>query len=419
MSALSGTARPRTRRAGAPRVAALPGATEPHRPMGGRVLFTCFPGYGHLNPLLPLARAYRAAGAEVQIATGPEICAEVIRQGFAALAVGPTEKEIGRRFRAQAPDLDLFDPMGLLAEIVRGMFAGVGARARLADLSRACQDFRPELIVHDAVDFAAPVVAARWSVPAVTHGVTLQQFTGTLADKTLVALDELWREAGAPGQARAFLDHPYLDVCPPSLAQGGPSMFPDRRPIATVARAAAEPAPDLARRLDRLPHSRTVHVTLGTVVNATPGLLATLVGGAALLDVNVVATVGPGRDPAVLGKQPSSVLVDSYIPHAALLARCDAVVSHAGAGTLLTTLAHGLPSLLAPVATDQAPNAALAAAAGVAAVLRLDGLTPDTVAAALQRVLDDSTARIAARRVQEDIASMPSPEEVRAGLAEP
>ena len=25
-------------------------------------LFSCFPGFGHLNPLLPLARAYREAG---------------------------------------------------------------------------------------------------------------------------------------------------------------------------------------------------------------------------------------------------------------------------------------------------------------------------------------------------------------------
>ncbi len=384
--------------------------------MGGRVLFSCLPGYGHLNPLLPLARAFREAGDEVCIAAGPGITEEVARQGFAVVAVGPSLGEIERRFLNEVPGLPTLDPTAHLAEVVAGMFARTAARARLEGLAQACRDFAPGLVVHDAFDFAAPVVATLCAVPAVAHGVTLQRFAGELAERALDALDALWISAGAPGQAAALLENPFLDVCPPALARGSADVFSDRRPIRTVTRGAAAPSPELSRRLDQLPHARTVHVTLGTVVNTTPGLLETLVAGAARLDVNVVATVGPGRDPAVLGPQPPSVLVASYIPHDALLARCCAVVSHAGAGTLLTALARGLPSLLAPVATDQAPNAALAAAAGVASVLRLDGLDADTVATALRQLIDDPRPRSAAARVAQEIAAMPSPEEVRAGL---
>jgi hypothetical protein len=48
----------------------------------GRVLISCFPGYGHLHPLLPLATAYREAGCDVAVATAGELCQRAERYGF-------------------------------------------------------------------------------------------------------------------------------------------------------------------------------------------------------------------------------------------------------------------------------------------------------------------------------------------------
>lgn len=43
-----------------------------------RILFTSFPAYGHVNPMLPLAHQARLAGHDVAFATGAELAPETV-----------------------------------------------------------------------------------------------------------------------------------------------------------------------------------------------------------------------------------------------------------------------------------------------------------------------------------------------------
>ncbi|MDQ3675606.1 MAG: glycosyltransferase, partial [Actinomycetota bacterium] len=61
-------------------------------------------------------------------------------------------------------------------------------------------------------------------------------------------------------------------------------------------------------------------------------------------------TVGPNGDPAAFGPQPPRVVLERYIPQTLLLPVCDVVASHAGSGTVLAALAHGIPQLCLPQA---------------------------------------------------------------------
>lgn len=54
-----------------------------------RVLFVTRPGDGHLNPLVPVARALVGAGHKVRFATSGPFVNEVQRRGFDAVGVGP------------------------------------------------------------------------------------------------------------------------------------------------------------------------------------------------------------------------------------------------------------------------------------------------------------------------------------------
>lgn len=58
-----------------------------------RLLFTCFPGYGHASPMVPLARAAHRAGHEVRFPTGPDLCPWVESLGFAATPSGLSSSE--------------------------------------------------------------------------------------------------------------------------------------------------------------------------------------------------------------------------------------------------------------------------------------------------------------------------------------
>jgi UDP:flavonoid glycosyltransferase YjiC (YdhE family) len=53
-----------------------------------RVLITSISGYGHLQPLLPLAKALSDAHHEVAIATGPELRPRAEAAGFTAFDAG-------------------------------------------------------------------------------------------------------------------------------------------------------------------------------------------------------------------------------------------------------------------------------------------------------------------------------------------
>jgi UDP:flavonoid glycosyltransferase YjiC (YdhE family) len=132
-----------------------------------------------------------------------------------------------------------------------------------------------------------------------------------------------------------------------------------------------------------------------------------VLAGCAEHPVNVVTTLGPGVDPAVLGPQPASVLVASYLPQALVLAHCTAVVSHVGAGTMLGALCFGLPQLALPQGTDQPYNAAALVASGAGIALAPGEITPDTIAASLGRVLTEPGIRSHAEAIKAEIDRMP------------
>ena len=131
------------------------------------------------------------------------------------------------------------------------------------------------------------------------------------------------------------------------------------------------------------------------------------------MEVEVVVTVSRLHDPAALGELAPTVHVEQWLPLAPLLARCDAVVCHAGTGTTLASLAAGLPLVLIPQGADQFDNARACQRAGAARVLLGDQVTPNAVREAVAAVLPDaSPERTAARGLAAEIAAMPSSTEV-------
>ena len=158
---------------------------------------------------------------------------------------------------------------------------------------------------------------------------------------------------------------PYLDIWPEGLRSQTedwlyPNMWP-LRPENALPLATSPPSPTA---LQGLPHERTVYVTAGTTHNATPGLLETMLEGLREEAVNVVVTIGPDGDLDRFGPQPEHVRIERYIAQNTLLPHCEVVVCSAGAGTVLGALAHGIPLVVAPVATDQYEMAAQVEQAG-------------------------------------------------------
>jgi UDP:flavonoid glycosyltransferase YjiC (YdhE family) len=216
-----------------------------------------------------------------------------------------------------------------------------------------------------------------------------------IADVAEAAAAEHYLAAGiAPAAARLYRSL-YLDPCPPSLQVPAVSEIERRiaiRPEPAGPGAAAEPA-----WLRSLPQRPTVYVTLGTVWNHDLSFFRIVLDSLARRPVNVIAALGPGKEPADLGPQPPNVRVCGFIPHAQLLGHCDLVICHGGAGSVLDSLSAGLPLLIAPQAADHFYNAS-----------RVADLTPASVSHEIDVLPQDARYRDAAASIAAEIAAMPS-----------
>ena len=374
-----------------------------------RVLFGSWPAYGHLLPMLPLIRAAQRAGHEVVVSSGADMSALVGRLGVAAYRSGVTLAESYARMpdHATISELPVEEQPGFAA---RHLF-GAGAVDRARDVLDLVGSWRPDLVVHDTLELGSPTAAALRGIPHVTHGY------GPMVPDTrrfAAAIGSALTDAGLPDPVPAVFAAPYLDICPPSLRGTEPSPWITAYPLRPSA-GEVEPqasVPDLTA----LPHPDTVYVTLGTIMNQQPAVFRAVIDGCLRRPVNLVVTTGPGVDPAQLGPLPPAVHLAPFLPQAAVLPHCRAVVSHAGAGTMLGALCHGLPQLCLPQGTDQPSNTAALLPTGAALALGPDEVTADAVAGSLGRLLDEPSFRQAADRLRGEIDRMPAAATVLDGL---
>ena len=293
---------------------------------------------------------------------------------------------------------------------VRDGYAGRTARARSPAVLELCQSWRPDLLVCDEMDFGALVAAER---AGLSYASVVCIGSGSFVWPELVAepLNELRAAHGLePDPELAMLSrHLVLSPFPPSFrdpANPLPSTGHAIRPVPADA-GADDVQPEWLGELER----PLVYFTLGTIFNLESGdLFERVLAGLSGLPVSVVVTVGREVDPATLGRQPANVRVEQYVPQSLLLSRCDLVVSHAGSGSVVGALAHGLPMLLLPIGADQPLNAARCEALGVARVLDSFHATSADVANAAAEVLAGESYRRSAERVQAEIEGLPGPE---------
>ena len=378
-----------------------------------RILFSSTWGFGHVFPMVPLAKALTGAGHEVLWATSSDAGDLVASAGLDVLPAGLAGDELAElrcRLGALASDVA---PVQRAAFMYPRLFGEGATPPMVADLLPLARDWRPDLLVHEQGELAAPLVGALLGVPVVAHS-----FGGAVPAELIADAGErlapLWAQHGLtiPPHAGCFISA-YLDICPPEVQSV---------PLGHLARVQPlRPVPYTGEESGALPACiedggpPLVYLTLGTVQNRSPVLRAA-VQALADLPIRVLVTVGPDGDADALGSQPPHVTVERWVPQTQALPHCAVVVSHAGSGTFLGTLAQGLPQLCLPQAADQFRNAQGGLRSGAALALNPPDATASAIAEAVRRLLDEESFRSAAGRVAEAIREMPSPAEVVAVL---
>jgi UDP:flavonoid glycosyltransferase YjiC (YdhE family) len=350
------------------------------------MLFSCLAGYGSLHPLLLLSLAAKKAGHEVAFATGGERRSTLENLGLSLYAVGS-------RFRGFSSIEEM---------------AGIRVEVILPELLDICETWHPDIVVRGHLEFAACLAAEEMGIP---HAVVEEWSSGvpdSFKDKVREPLNNWRRIRGLPPDPALEMLHRYLTLIPfpPSLRGPGAPLPPTAHRIKPLIfnESGDEKLPEW---IDSLPPLPMVHATLGTILDR-PGLLRMIIEGLADEQVNLILVTGRGRDSAELGALPKNVRVAEYIPHTKLLPRCHAIISHAGAGTLIAAVEARLPMVLIPIPGREPRDAARAVAAGLGQMILPSDVTSQAIRHATLEVLKDPSYRQNLESVHKEIESLPS-----------
>ena len=369
-------------------------------------MFTSPPAYGHLYPMMPLAMACAEAGHDVTVATGAPFLDRLPLPTVPSLPDGMRFRDLQARTRADHPDHDTSTLEGLL-QFGGFMFGQTMARAVTPMLLDAFGRIKPDLVVYECNDVGAPVAADLLGIRAMAYGVGAATEVFQRWHRIAVQDQRDRWQGREPGDLASYPGG-YLDPVPDALYGDWP-MPPNRIPVRTTSWSQPAPLPAMLAGAASRPR---VYVTLGTVVYGAVDVLRRAVLETAAHDVDVVVAVGPEGDPAALGELPGNVHLERYVPQDLVLRKVDLVVHHGGVGTVLGTLARGLPQLLLPQGADQPMMAELVTRCGAGRALTNDEQAPGAIGAAVGALLGDGPERAMAARFAGEIAALPAPADV-------
>lgn len=407
-----------------------------------RVLFITFAASSHLNLMVPVAWALRAAGHQVCVASQPNLYQEINDAGLTAISVG-NELDMARHVRTvgQFPgERSVFDigetraekltwdyvrgALTLYSTAISGFLADQFMLEDLVCFSRA---WEPDLVIWDALTYVGPVAA---------------RVCGAAHARMLFGPDHLGRMRGIfhrlrQRQPSSVRDDPMGEWLAGRLALYGAEFDEDvvtgqrtLDPMPSWMRLPAEGIEYLSVRFvpyaGRAPFPDWIHqrpqrprvcLTLGLAARAygLPGPpVEELLAAVADLDIEVIATLNAEqlRSTSTI---PGNVRLIDLISLEALLPTCSAIIHHLGAGTMATAVLHGTPQIRVSDGLNLWGEPGMAqqlVERGAALNIDANALTPDTLATRLTQILNDPAYQQNAAQLKKEMLATASPHDI-------
>lgn len=391
---------------------------------GRSYLFALVDGGGTVPPELGAVRRLVERGHRVTVLAEDSMADDVAATGAELVPWTSAPNRPSRRPEDDPwTDWECRTPIDLVARLLDTQFVGPAA-AYADEVIDAIDRHQPDLVVCSMFAYGAMIGAEAVGVPydvllancyllpapgMPPFGLGLRPAVGALGrarDRALYAVTgRLWdRGVPALNEVRARHDLPPIDAFFDQVRRARrvlvltshdfdlPAEVPDN--VRYVGPVLEDPA--WAPEGTELPpgDEPLVLVALSSTFQDQVGALQRIVDGLATLPVRALVTTGPAIDPAVLST-PERIRVVQSASHAEVLRHAAAVVTHGGHGTVVRSLAAGVPMVVMHHGRDQADNAVRVTTrgAGVAVSRRA---RPERIAAAVRQVLDDPSHRVAA-----------------------
>ncbi len=398
----------------------------------------CFPGTGHLNPMVALAHGLQRRGHEVVIFGIADTEAGVRGAGIEFRRIGAEDYPPGtlKRLDEQLARLKGIAALRFTLERVRH-----STRMILRDGPEAVRSANVDALLVDEAEFAGNV-ADHLGLP----WISIALFPPLLPDDRFPpfwlgwAAGQDWRSRlrnRVAMQVLLWVANPIFSVVNQQRSAWG--LTPFKRPedqlsplvqIAQLPEALefdirgdrpaglhytgpflrAEHRPEVDFPWDRLDGRPLIYASLGTLQNGSEAIFKTIAEACAGLDAQLVLSMGGGLDPARLGKLAGDPLVVRFAPQLEMVKRAALVITHGGLNTVLESLAEGVPMVAVPLANDQPGVAARLKARGACVVVSRHRLNPARLRKAVRLVLEDVSYREAAQILQRAIQQLDGPD---------
>jgi UDP:flavonoid glycosyltransferase YjiC (YdhE family) len=343
----------------------------------GRILFVTWAGGGNVPPVLALGERLVARGHEVRAVGSASLADRFAERGFPFTArevlAEWDQAALAREVRAEAGTADV-----VVADyMLPGALCGAEA------------SYRPSVaLVHTL--YAANLDGTGGLLP-MQMASTIEGVAAVRAELDLPPVDSFG----------ALLDRQttLLVTCPEVLDEPSRERASNVRYVGPVLEAAG---PDAGWRPLGVDDGRPlVVVGLGTTPMDEGPVVQRILSALGQAPVRVVATLGEHLEADDLSV-PANVRLSPHVRHAALLPWASAVVSHAGLGTVLAALAHGLPQVCVPLGREQPLNAAAVERVGAGCTIEPTA-APQEIERAVLRAVGDMELRAGAARMAAEI----------------
>jgi MGT family glycosyltransferase len=399
-----------------------------------RFLIALAAGGGNVPPVLSVARALLARGHEVRVLTDPVLEPEVRAAGaeFVSWSTAPHRFDLDPSSDL-ARDWEARTPMGSLARARDGYFCGP-ARAFADDVRAELERCPADAAAGELLTFATMIGARSAGVPCAILSSTLisqrgwgappfgpgvppaSGRRGRIRDRLIYAMsDRMWnkglaaindaRRAHGLAPLRHTLDQ-MTDCDRLLVLSTGALQYPGFEPPAHVRITGARlEDPQWAGGPAVMPpgDAPLVLVGLSSTFMDQGAALRRIAQALGSLPVRGLITTGPAIDPEMV-PAPANVQVVRSAPHSELMPHTSVMVTHAGHGSVVKSLAAGVPMVMMPFGRDQAEIAARTVYAGAGMRIR-PASSPARIARAVRAVLDNPAYARAATRAASTIAA--------------
>lgn len=401
--------------------------------MRRQYLFALVDGGGNVPPELSAARRLRARGHAVTVIADDSVASDVLSTGAELRRwVRAPNRPDRRPENDPVRDWECRYPWQLLGRLMNTLLVGPAGRYA-DDLQDALVERRPTAVICSMFCLGGMVAAEAAGLPFVVlfpniyllpapgmppFGIGLRPargLSGRLRDRALNRIIERqWDTTGLKRlnalrarQGLAPLAHvfdqvrrahrqlvmtsPALDfpaILPSGVRYVGPVLDDPHWSEAASWRPPAGDAP-------------LVLVAMSSTFQDQIGSLQRVIEALGTLPVRALVTAGPALDVAAL-RPASNVTVAACAPHRQVLRQTAVVITHGGHGTVVKSLAAGVPMVMLPHGRDQADTAVRVSARGAGVTLRRSA-RPDAIVAAVRQVLENPSYRAAAQRLGETI----------------